>query len=129
MKQLLIILTLTLICNTITIGQNNKRLILAPQNDDVIYVNESISTINILLAVDEKIDSTVYYITSMNRFRQKSTEKFIAVDDSYTLELPVNIGSYSQIEIITYQNGKIQKEENFQVFFRQKNSQFMYVLD
>ena len=123
----LFIMTLSL--STIVFGQDNKMLILAPQNNDVLHVSQTMSSINVLIAVDEKIDSTCYKITFMNSMRQKVTQEFWAIEDPYTLEMPVNIGEYSQqIEVTTYYKGKVSKKEKCQVFFTErKEQQFGYL--
>lgn len=111
---------LIMLCN-LAFTQEHKVLVLAPENNDIIYVNPGITMVHVLLVLDEKVDSTSYKMITMNRLRQRSIQQFSEKIDPYRLLLPMNNGEYSKVEVITYYKGKVLREQHFQVIFREKN--------
>lgn len=130
LQQIAILFLLFLTTAIVSKGQEVQMLILAPQNNDILYVTQSIESVPVLLAMNQQADSTLYEVTVMggDSSKEKSTtQKFWAVEDPYTLDLLVNIGEYSQVEVSVYYNGKIQTTDKVQVFFKEYNDQIGYV--
>lgn len=130
LQQSAILFLLFLITTIVSKGQEVQMLILAPQNNDILYVTEEIDSVPVLLGMNQQADSTLYKVTVMGGDSSKgksTTQKFWAVEDPYTLDLPVNIGEYSQVEVSIYYNGKIEVKDRVQVFFQKHNNQIGYV--
>jgi hypothetical protein len=122
MKEIkLITFTIFIMLCNLAFSQEHKVLVLAPENNEIVYVNSGITMVHVLLSSDKKIDSTSYKVITMNRLRQRSVQQFSEKLDPSRLLLPMNNGGYSEVELTTYYQGKILRKQNFQVVFREKN--------
>lgn len=86
----------------------SQNIILAPQNNDVITVSSVLSTIPLLLTLDN-IDSTHYQVISDDYIYE-----YWSIEDPYTLNIPIR--NNVKVNITTY--GNMIKKETINLTFK-----------
>lgn len=91
------------------------------QDNDVIVIQKDSTSVDVLLGMGNDIDSTHYTVKSINHLNNEVVKKYRAIDNPYTLNVPISSHEYSEVIVHSYYQGQKIKNDTCKIYFRQNS--------